>query len=218
MYSIQTPMNGDWQGAGGREFLDEVCRVSSEHCDADRALVFSIILYSYSDAEFRKAITDEEYWSALNEASGRFMTVFVINTPIHNPRSPFEGYRCGDYEGAAAALSMLQGLFMTEGVLTIPCILFFQVEQGQVTDGLSIPLTGRTVEEAYREVRSHIDAAIDALVELKPENKGNAEQIFTLVRNSVSSTATTKTFVRWANQAKNVFAIAKLIAQLTGHS
>jgi len=217
MFSIQIPKDGDWHGAGGEEFLQEILKVSAHHREAGRALVFSIILYSYSDAEFRRAITDENYWSALNEASGHFMTVFVINTPLHNPRSPFEGHRYGNSRAANGALSMLQESFRTDGALTVPCILFFQIEQDRVADGLCIPLTAQTVEGAYREVRELVDSATTSLSQLKPENKDNAREIFNLVAHSVTSRARTDAFIRWANKARSVGAVAKILAQLTGH-
>jgi len=143
------------------------------------------------------------------------MTVFVINTPLSNPQSPFQGRGHGNEPLATDALSVLRDEFQTSS-LAVPCILFFQIEQGNVIDGLAIPLTANTVEAAYREVRGFIDAATVSLTDLKAENGGNAQGIFNLVRHGVSAKANATKISSLVKKAQSAFALAKLLGRVSG--
>lgn len=185
MYWIDAPEGTRGRGIAAHEFSEHFLEICEQHRREHRALAFALLLYRLEDASLIKTLQDEAYWNALDEMAGRFVTVYVFYSPMRLPKSPDDPWREKDVEEASAALELLQQHFSFGQRLNLPCMLFFQVQGNEVTDSYVVPLSQLSIEATFSEVREILDVTRRAVEKVRPENKNNAQEIFSLIRGEL---------------------------------
>lgn len=94
-----------------------------------------------------------------------------------------------------------------------PSILFFQVDNENVTDTLLIDLNEETIEQGFIELKTYIQSAVDALKKIEPENKNNIAEIFDNLEGNVRST---RTMSKVKRVTKNAGGLIGLISSIKG--
>ena len=160
-----------------REF-EAICKL---HHEKNRALAFAIILYDFENPEIAKVLRDQDYWNALNQISGKFLTVFSFHMDAkHAPLiHPILQHNTAENDTFDATKRFVKERFGFDG--RMPSILFFQISNKSVTDSYLVTLRAKTVEDAFYEIKNSISASVDAISQVQPEFRGNKAEIFSLI-------------------------------------
>ena len=78
MVPIHTYKDGRIVDIESGELYDNILTVCNEHKLANRALAFAFILYNYKNPQIYKILADLDYWRAMNETSGNYLSIFYI--------------------------------------------------------------------------------------------------------------------------------------------
>jgi hypothetical protein len=70
--------------------------------------------------------------------------------------------------------------------VSLPAVLFFQVESGEVANYYLWQLSQQKVEEAFIELREAIGMAVTAIEKFAVENRGNSHEIFNVIHQRLS--------------------------------
>ena len=80
MYTIY--QNTTNEGYDINSFTECMISICNEHKKANRVLAFAFILYDFENPHLWKVLNDQVYWLALNEISGKYLTVFSLNYKV----------------------------------------------------------------------------------------------------------------------------------------
>jgi len=198
----------------------EIC---NDHRKQNRAMAFAFILYDFQNPQVWKVLNDREYWLALNEISGKYLTVFSLNykPPMRRSRYREEGdttiHMLTDiptrFNPAEGTNALIDKYFHSDFEVSYPAILFFQVNHNAVVDSLLIELREQLIEPAFLELREYISRAVEALKRIQPENKQNIKEIFDCLEREVRSAHSIRRFKRVARAAGR---IVELISSIKG--
>src|SRR6266700_2282085 len=110
-------------GRGGldhQQFFERFKEICQEHMEEDRARAFAFIFYRFDDYDLQSILTNEEALATLNRVAANDITVFFLDSPSQAGLDFFNSTH-------AARLNV-------QGEATLPCIVFFKMKQGNVTD------------------------------------------------------------------------------------
>ena len=145
-----------------RAFLD----ICEQHRSEGRALAFAFILYDFTQPEVGKMLRDRDYWRALHEISGHYLTVFSFH--VQEPREAYDrewrlmvGVGPVNDPGMKTQL-ILKSYFELEERLELPAVLFFQTDEAGIAGYYLVRLSVRGVEEAFNEIRDLLSIAAEA--------------------------------------------------------
>lgn len=206
------------RGISDREFRVRFNEICQQHRRDGIALAFAFLLHRLEDVEVVRALKDEDYWNALDEISGRFISVFVFYSTMGKPelndswvsKKPKKDVR------ASTAQGLLQQHFSMEQSLKLPCILFFQVRQERVVDSYMVPLSRDTIEATFSQIREVLDTARKALAGVRYENKENAQEIFNLIRMAMDNLSLRKTILKGGVVIGTAIKLAGVLVKLVG--
>lgn len=193
-----------------QELKDVLVETCLGHHDSQRALAFAFLVYDFQSPAMRKVLEDSEYWDALDNLAGRFLTVFYIDSKDEINRDKVKrrtiklkkdlGLRAQRIEYMTAFptttfektsleefIDALKSAFQIEEKLSPPFILFFQTEGSELIDCHFVALQEEFVESAFKEIKDHIKNAVRALKMIKIENYSNKKAIFERIKSSVDS-------------------------------
>lgn len=186
----------------------EICK---EHKANGRALAFAFIIYDFDDHTIPKILQDKTYWSALDKISGKDLSIFYINSQddYYNQRQieieidykrktktstvPENAFACLVPITPDPLLKInkslnLKKLFGIDENLETPMVIFFQVDDTfHVSDSIIVGLKKDKLEDAFLELRNHIEKAVKALKNVLPENYDNHQEIFNLIKAELNS-------------------------------
>ena len=199
-----------------RKFSKHFLEICEQHRLEERALAFAFLLYRLEDAEAIKALRDEDYWNALDEMAGRFISVFVFYSPMEAPKSYDDPWMRKTAIKAAAAGELLKQHFSIDHSLRLPCMLFFQVKNMKVIDSFIVPLSQNDVYATFVELRSIFDASRRAVEKVTPQNKNNAQEIFNLMRGELDNLALKGKIVKGGKAIGTVVRLAGTLVKLVG--
>lgn len=181
----------------GDEFLKNLERICEEFHSELGVLTFGMIVYDESTPEFRKILRDEEYWDALNAASGDKMIIFAFPDEVR--ASPIEqrpdrsltidmltAIPRPEWTNRSSYSRLVKEVFGDEIELSYPSALFFQVKDRAIHDYAIVPFTRKSVWEsakACQDLFCSIAAVLDKII---PECYGNQAEIFNLVKDELS--------------------------------
>ncbi|WP_145860817.1 hypothetical protein [Pedobacter suwonensis] len=202
-----------------QESLIEIC---NSHRNADRALAFAFILYDFTNPQVSKVLHDSDYWMALNEISGKYLTVFSIHK---SSKSEGESNKLAKPEIAMAYMTGFSSVerpeLTTDQIITryfdadfkveYPAILFFQVDEMEVVDGVMIGLNEEKLEDAYLEIQSYIRSAVKALAKIEPESKGNFQEIFNQLEGNVKQNRNARVIRKFTKKGVNLLGIVSSV-------
>lgn len=170
---------------------NKITTICKKHHDDKRAYAFAFILFDFLNPEISKVLEDFKYWKALDELSGKYISVFHINTReevFAEDIMRFDGRVTKSLFNSGFSPSQLAKLklFMNpEENIKLPCILFFQSDGQLINDYFVVPLKEETIENSFIEMKDFIQAAVDSLKSVQEKYRGNYSEIFNLVKSQV---------------------------------
>ena len=195
---------------GTSGFEKRFCEICENQQRDNRALFFAFLLYDFNSPLVTKVMQDQAYWTALDETSGEFVTVFAFHSPtdgeatVEQDRLP----KFGDSVG-----QVLKEHFDADDV-TMPALLFFQVSGGNVIGEHLVKIQAESVDGVFGEIHSVINCAVQAVEQVVPENKGNVAEIFDLVSQMLRRRDNIHLVSRLGKRALTLRAYAKLLGAL----
>lgn len=188
-------------------FINLLLDICKEHKTKRRALAFAFLVYDFEDNTIQEILEHTKYWSTLDKVSGRFLTIFYINSndeyfherqreiqieeSIRQQRSAPEGMisylqpippRNTPLEDT---IDFLRKTFGTDCYLNHPFIIFFQTDGEYIIDSFVLELKKEKLEDAFLELKNQIKNTVEALSQVKPQYYNNHQEIFNLIRNGV---------------------------------
>ena len=171
------------------------------------ALAFAFLVFDFSNYTINQILKNEDYWNSLHVISGRYLSIFYINSQssfymqkkvdlyletvegrelIGNDASPF--FKSSIYKEPTPednALAFVKDKFKVNNDINLPFVIFFQTNEDQITDSFIVGLKEDRLEEAFLELKFHIENAVKAISEVKSEYYGNHQEIFNLLKNGI---------------------------------
>jgi hypothetical protein len=215
-------LNSEDEGHNLESFEDKMTEICDKHKRDKRALAFAFIVYDFNNPNLWKVLNDNEYWMALNDISGKYLTVFSLNykeeqKQQNQSNSHFDGMQymtsINTSEHLSSATNKLIKKYFGNVDITFPSVLFFQVNENEITDSLIIQLEEETVEQSFLELKEYIGVAVGALRQIKDENRGNYDVIFDQLTGSVKAK---KSNLKVKRVRKKFGSVIGLIAAIKG--
>lgn len=210
MFPIVYPNNKNANPDNLRDYIMKVCQT---HKAEGRALAFAFIVADLHNPHVNKILHDHNYINALHEISGKTLTVFFlmddyVNRAIINSSNSNRILLELGVEPLSGPPSLmpkqLAKILIEEEILQTPCILFFQVEEYNVTDFFITKLRENKIEDGFLEIKDIIEKAVKSLAKVKPENHKNSKELFSLIKQEIESSEF------WKNATKVYQKIVKL--------
>lgn len=202
------------------EFNQSILDLCEKHRNQNRALAFAFLLYDFQNPQIFKILEDINYWNALNSISGKYLSIYYINSKERNFAEDLS--MLNDYEkrglyplesnNLSSIFPMLKRYLSLEDHVKLPSILFFQVEGTLILDYFLVELYEQKLEEGFLELKDYIMSAVSRLKMVDYENYANYQPIFESLKNGVKSTKFRNKLFR--NVQK--FPIQLLIGWITG--
>jgi hypothetical protein len=193
MVPIQTYKNGQVIDIQTGELYDNIIAVCNEHRLTNRALAFAFILYNFKNPQIYKILRDEDYWRALNETSGKYLSVFYISQQdsyFGQDLSESDGKERRGLHGLMTyeqLIPLLKPYFQLDERIELPAVLFFQEHDGLLTDYFLLGLDENKLEESFWELQHYIQSAVDNLEKIAKDNYQNSQEIFNQLKLGVES-------------------------------
>src|SRR5690606_12658978 len=126
-----------------------------------------------------------------DQISGEYLSVFSLNYQKEENNN-FKINRNYEYMTAIRTSGCLttetkkigKKYFEGEDII-FPSILFFQVDNGLVTDSLLLKLKEKNIEEGFNEIKGYIEAAVGSLIKVEDDNKTNYKEMFDLIAGGI---------------------------------
>lgn len=177
------------------EFEKHFLKICEDHREERRALAFAFILHDLRSPQISKALRDEDYWKALNEISGEYLSVFSFHREQPRPTRRKRRRSKSDYMNYMTVISaeefedgrsILERYFELEHNIKLPAILFFQVSNAEIIGSRIVQLTNPTIEGSFLEIKEIISTAAYAVSQVTKENYRNDYVIFQLIEDDLS--------------------------------
>ena len=180
------------KGINGYEFIQLFNEICLELEKKNNILTFGFIIFDESNPEIRKILRDNDYWDALDKASGDRMMIFAASDKVKIAKKRdhtiglIAAFNPPPARSKTKSFSLLMNeLFNSDALLAYPSVIFFQVENGNIFDYRLVPLNRRNTWESMFEVQKLFTSVSDVLNSITQENYGNRAEIFQLVRNEL---------------------------------
>ncbi|NOZ45957.1 MAG: hypothetical protein GXO79_04160 [Chlorobi bacterium] len=197
------------QSFDAESFERYIIETTKMHKEQGRALAFAFIIYDFDNHTINQILKKEDYWSSLDKISGKFLSIFYINSQNEyyerrqneifqeelrqrniNAQKGYMSFLVPITKKPTPidnAVGLIKKEFNIQNDLKLPAVLFFQTNDEDISDSFLITLKEEKLEDAFIELRDHIRNAVDSLSEVKSEYFGNHQEIFNLIRNGVES-------------------------------
>ncbi|WP_295673061.1 hypothetical protein [uncultured Mucilaginibacter sp.] len=210
------------EGHSYESFSEHFLQICQEHKNEKRAMAFAFILYDLENPQLSKVLNDRDYWMALNEISGKHLTVFSIHSKVKRRVRARTSYQNDNLIQISTAIPSFENPSISTNTfinryfgdtisVSYPALLFFQVNNEQITDALIISLRATLIEESFLELKKYISAACDALEAIDDDYKENYKEIFDQLELSVKKIKQIGNIKRVLGQGKSILSILKLI-------
>ena len=184
-----------------KEYLRNIC---AQHKAQNRALAFAFLAYDFEDYTITKILQDKSYWSALDRMSGSYLSILYLDTKDqYFKKRRKQIYREGNRNSGKnhgyisyfvpfhfgmqidVVNERLRHEFNLESRIDTPFVIFFQTNGNDIIDFFIVQLKKDRLEEAFLELKMHIENAVDALKQIREGNRENHQEIFDQVRLSI---------------------------------
>lgn len=222
----------------GKQYFDEesfkksIMETCENHKKEGRALAFAFIVYDFENHTIPEILKNKDYWSSLDKISGRRLSVFYINSQdeYYNQRQEEiyqEAQKRMSWNAQKGVMSYLVPItrkptptdnaihylrkeFEIEENINTPFVIFFQLNNdNNISDSFIVGLKKEKLEDAFLELREHIQKAVNSLDKVLPENYGNHQEIFNLIKAEVESG---KFYIFVNDKIKKNLTLGKLIS------
>jgi hypothetical protein len=197
------------EGLAFHQFEKRFISICHSHHKDNRALAFAFILYDFNHPAVIKVLRDDDYWNALNEISGKLLTVFSFHVVKKRRCSPGQ---TTSNENFQMPRRFIESQFDGELLREWPSVLFFQVADNRITDSCAVLIRSKTIEETSIEIQNVLADAAESIKKVQAEYRDNTTEIFNLIKNKLSQKKQI-TFV--ANVLKNLVSVKELVNTLT---
>lgn len=205
MVPIITDGNKGFNTETLKRYILETCK---SHKIERRALAFAFIIYDFEGHTIPKILKDKTYWSSLDKISGQHLTIFYLNSKdsyykqrqkeIHkeyqqNMNRDKIYLACHKpmnikMDTTDNATQKLKQIFNIEENIKTPMVIFFQIDgEDNISDSFIVGLKKEKIEDAFLELRNHIQKAIKSIDHVHPENFDNHQAIFNLIKAEIKS-------------------------------
>lgn len=200
----------------GKQYFDEeslkksIMETCENHKKEGRALAFAFIVYDFENHTIPEILKNKDYWSSLDKISGKRLSIFYINSQdeYYNQRQEEiyqEAQKRMSWNAEKGVMSYLVPItrkptptdnairylrkeFEIEENINTPFVIFFQLNNDNyISDSFIVGLKKEKLEDAFLELRNHIRKAVNSLDKVLPENYGNHQEIFNLIKTEVES-------------------------------
>ena len=191
MVPIQTYKDGQVIDVQTGQLYDSIATICNEHRLTNRALAFAFILYNFKNPQIYKILNDSDYWRAMNETSGKYLSVFYIaqkDDYFGQDLMESDGREQRGLHGLKAnelLVPMLKRYFELDEKIQLPTVLFFQEHEGLLTDYFLLGLDERKLEDSFWELQDYIQTAVNKLQDIASENYNNSREIFNQLKSGV---------------------------------
>ncbi|KAF0189484.1 MAG: hypothetical protein FD168_739 [Desulfobulbaceae bacterium] len=176
------------------KFKDYLLKTCADHHASGRALAFAFIVYDYKNPQISKILKDHDYWNALHDLSGQYLSVFyfekpVTKKPVYRPDISNNTFQymtsCGPFSTPQTVNDFIKNTFKIQNDFREPYVIFFQTAEYTITNSFLVKLKNEYIEKAFLELKTHINNAVSSIENVLPENKNNYESIHFLIENAV---------------------------------
>lgn len=167
------------------ELIRKVAKVS-------RSRICGFIMYTKADAFVAKVLKDEDYWNALDAASGVNWPIFAVK-PLSTRRKIED---CESEEQKLCYISRLREepdenhkylqFFNLDSSEKLPCFIAFYVNDENEVEQLICRIKGNSVNEVYKSIREIVDSISKAEKLILPEYK-LSESVFREVAKNLNA-------------------------------
>nr|BDT27044.1 hypothetical protein BHI3_05100 [Bacteriovorax sp. HI3] len=218
MNPITSYIGGIYSAEDLQKYILETCE---NHKRDGRAVAFAFIVFNFSSPAIGKVLRDIDYWNALNEISGKYLTVFYLNYIEDKHENNTQGHI-----GLMSSIDIKESFRHTQNesvskILNLeknpktPFVLFFQADGKIISDSFIVSLKADKVEDSFLELNQHIKNAVDSLKFVSSENYQNSSEVFNLIKNGVMNNGKMLQFFRSNISTKvSITAIIQLIKYL----
>ncbi len=190
------PIQNSKEGFDETKFKDELLNICREHFVEGRALAFAFIVYRLSDPHINKILDDSHYFAALDEISGKKLTIFYIdNSLFAKPKQKLEQPISNDLYmkflislpgNLTSGNSSIINVIGLESEIDSPFVVFFQVDGTKIMDHIVVKLDQEQVETSFLELKNLITRAVSSISEVSSKNYENKQEIFNLIETTIT--------------------------------
>jgi len=199
-------------------FKNQMIEICNNHRNNNKSLAFSFILYDFENTQLSKILKDQDYWLALNQISGEYLTVFSLH---YNPEAKIKRPNIApilltvptDWNPSDGTNKLIKKYFGKIDV-NYPAILFFQVNGNSVIDSILIELKEEEIEKAFLELKEYIKVAVDSLKRISIENRQNYREVFDCLEREVESKQANRKIKRIIKNSGNIIGLISSIKGL----
>jgi hypothetical protein len=198
------------------EFQQRFLEICAEHRTSGRALAFAFLLFDVDSPEIIKMLRDPDYWRALDQISGSYLSVFTLIT--HQPQSSHQHEvrslaGVGPVQDPGAKLQLiLNSYFGLNEALRLPAVLLFQTEQQAVSGYCLAQLHANGIEPVFDEIRALLRDVAEALGTSISRGSVDSGELFKAIKNRLMK----RRAIQFVKDGKKVFDNVRDIASLAG--
>lgn len=120
MTPIYEQGSGQGIGHGREQFIKRFDEICAEHLEKKRARSFAFVFYDFNNKALRRILRDQGVFAELDRTSGKQLSLFYLH---------------GGDRGAVESFNQnFLSVLGVEGKADLPCVVFFKVDAGNVTD------------------------------------------------------------------------------------
>lgn len=155
--------------------------VIREVAQKSKSRICGFILYTRADAHITKVIKDEDYWDALDAASGENWPIFAVK-PLNKTCCIYANYRsrlCEEDNKVKepSENSKYLNFFRIDSTDSLPCFVAFYIKDNDEVEQLTCKIKGRTKVDTYNSLREIVDEIAKAERLILPQYK-RTENVF----------------------------------------
>ena len=202
IYIYTDPSNLE-QGLTYKNFQSHFLEICKSHQVTERALMFSFILYDLENPEIPELLHKNSYWNSLNVISGKYLTVFYIDT------GKTEGIRVLKKIDNISE-TLLSPHLSKNYYSQYPSIIFFQVSNSEVINACYVKIKTESFEATFKEIKYYLENVVEILKGISKENYSNHKEIFELVEQrikSIKSARVVKQLIYYTKSVKDFLSI-----------
>ncbi len=220
-------LNTTNEGHTYESFSPKFLEICNSHKQTDRALAFAFILYDFTNPNIAEVLQNRNYWLALNDISGDYLTVFSFHYKERVEKPGWGNYREKNLtdiqemmtttiifdEPSKVNKNLIETYFGSDIDIKYPSVAFFQVHENKVIDNVLIQLDSDKIEDSFLELKLYIQTAVETLRKITEENKNNSKEIFGLVESNVKSARKLLVIKR---KAQTFLSVTELVGKIVG--
>ncbi|MGH2421153.1 hypothetical protein ACRCF9_11650 [Pseudomonas canadensis] len=143
MIPIYEQGSGKGIGHGREQFIKRFDEICVEHLEKKRARSFAFVFYDFNNKALRKILRDQGVFAELDRVSGRQLSLFYLH---------------GGDRGAVESFNQnFLSVLGVEGKADLPCVVFFKVDAGNVSEVKVAQLDSADLVHGFKELAGVVE-------------------------------------------------------------